>query len=697
MHEESDVLTLDYGQKPDIEQLIDSFSSTCSSLTEWNDQQKTNRETRFCIWTNQDLRTNKKTHKGAQPWKGASDLRVFIVDEQIRKDKSLLKMSLKRGALQANPVEGGDVRQAALVSQFMRWLVLTQMTEIDREVELLADYYLQEGLGVINTYWKRDVISFLSDITLEELLEGTDPEHQQIIINLIQDPENETEAAEAMLGIFPDIGKRQARKMVKSLREEGAMEFPQKDVVCNRPAIRARSLGRDIFFAENVVGEIQKAPAIYTLDYYTPEDLHSQIELSGWKKSWVERTSEIKATSDTLNIADNTDAFTQINNSDNDENLIPVVCAYYKAINKQGIQAIQYCVFSPDIPDDYAFADLLDYRPARYPFYEFALEVYGPKLINTRGYPELAKNFQQEIKSQRDMRIDAGWLRTIPPREGPPNRKPVDFGPGSYLPTRVPGEYRFADVPNFDPGSVEIENTVLANMRAYFGEGENDIANNEIKQELIDSWLTGWTKVLKDIYQLHHQFGNEIEKFRVMGATQKDVIMFQKANLSEKYDFYLSFAALSLDSEKYLKQLEALGDAMSKYNQRGTANFDGLLRTIANHINPTLGDEVIFPEEVATMKEVKETQDDFTNMMGGIAVDPPQNSNAQLRISVMQGIVDGTPDFPATDVQKALSESPEKQNRITKYIEKLQFQIEQRQNAQIGQLGGVPGGGIPER
>lgn len=694
MTDENDVNMLDFGEKPDVEKLIDSFSTTCTSLNEWNEQQKENRKTRFCIWDPQDRDSNRKTHTGAQPWRGASDLRVFVVDEQIKKDKGLLKMSLRRASLQANPVEGGDVRQAALVSQFMRWLVNTQMTEMGRESELLADYMLQEGIGIMQVIWKRETISYLGEKTIQDILSAVSPEVAETFITLLKDPESEAEAIDIMQDFFPDVGRRAAKKMLKSLREEGTIEYPAQEVVCNRPAVRARSLGRDIFFPENVVGDIQKSPYVFTLDYYTPEALHSQIKQSDWNKSWVDKASEIKATSDTINMDDNSDAFTEINKSTTEQNLIPVICAYYKTVNKQGLQAIQYCVFSPDIPDDYAYADLLNYKPARYPLYTFQLETYGPKLVNTRAYPETAKNFQQEIKSQRDMRIDSGWLRTIPPREGPPNRKPVDFGPGSYLPSRVQGEYRFADVPNFDPGSVEIEQSIRESMRNYFGEGEDSQANSVIKQELVDDWLTNWTFVLRDIYQHHLQFGNEVEKFRVIGASQQDVIEFKKGEMSHKYDFYMSFAALSLDSENYLKQLEMLGNAMGKFNQRGTANFDALLRTMANQINPTLGDEVIYPEEVATQKEIKETQDDFANMMNGIAVDPPQNANAQLRIGVIQQIVQGTPEFPATDVQAELSRSEEKQNRIQQYIQKLEFQMEQRQNAQIGLIGGTPGGGV---
>ncbi|WP_230685397.1 hypothetical protein, partial [Streptococcus pneumoniae] len=74
------------------------------------------------------------------PWEGASDIKVPTVDEICNQFVALDCQALERANIRAVPIEGGDLAKASLVSNFMRWLFLSQMTEIPTEAEILSNY-----------------------------------------------------------------------------------------------------------------------------------------------------------------------------------------------------------------------------------------------------------------------------------------------------------------------------------------------------------------------------------------------------------------------------------------------------------------------------------------------------------------------------------------------------------------------------
>lgn len=111
---------------------------------------------------------------------------------------------------------------------------------------------------------------------------------------------------------------------------------------------------------------------------------------------------------------------------------------------------------------------------------------------------------------------------------------------------------------------------------------------------------------------------------------------------------------------------------------------------VARVFGPVAADRLILPKETAVDKEVKETQNDIAKMAAGVDIDPPMNSATQVRQQVIQQWQQGSQDNPATDVQQRLATDEALKKRIEKYTKQLQFQEQQRQNAQIGRQGAAP-------
>jgi len=686
-------------REPDVAALSSALRDTLNDLGGWIDQQKENFDVRHNIWTGQtkDGRKQGSPNSPAFPWEGASDLKPFIVDEFCNNDVDLLTTSLYQANYSAVPVESGDLRRARMVSSFMRWMVQSQVKEIRRETEILANYFVEKGIGIMGVFWERQTNVKSVDIKLSDIAK-----HSPEFIQFIHDPELDEQTAEMFQMKIPDLSTADAKKVVKGLREDGLGKFPKKVQTVNRPRVKAYTVDEDFFFPVNTY-DLQTAPFVFTSEYFTPQELRNKILNDGWDEKWVEEVIEKTIGSDfsvTTSIQDrrtigrdNTFGF------DKTTNLVRIATAWEWATDDEGVPGVWLTVFHPDL-DGFGKFELFNYDPVRFPFVAFARERRTRRLLDTRGVPEIGKPFQDEIKVQRDSRVDRTAMATCPPRRYPVGRAPKNWGPGTLLATRRDNEYGFVEIPKFDQGSIEIEGVIRDSMDEYFGRNNpnNDpVAAQTKRQAMVNRFLESYAQVLNQMFSLHTQFGPEEEFFRVVGEVPEEEQMdrYIKSNNAEKYDFYLDFNVLNQDSEVMLKRIETIGQMILSYDQTGQTDMGKFLQKAISAIDPTLGDAITIPQQSAQMKEIEKTQEDMTKIFAGFDVDPPENANVELRQQVAQSWLQGSEEVPATDIQERLQSDELFAGRIENYMKKLNFQSQQRQNAEIGRRGGKPGNAVP--
>jgi len=419
-------------REPDIAALSTALEDTLNDLGGWIDQQKTNFDTRHQIWPGQtkDGRKNGSPNDPAFPWEGASDLKTFIVDEMINNDVDMLTNALYQANYSAIPTETGDLRRARLVSSFMRWMMQTQVKELRREAEILANYFLEKGFGVMGVFWERKQDLISRTITLDQILQQS-PD----FASFLQDPELDIQTANLLKQGFNDLSQRDAKRMVKELREQGTTTLPQVVTTFNRPRLRAYTVDEDFFLPVNTF-DLQAAPFVFTSEYYTPQELRNKVETDNWNKAWVDEVIDKTIGKDftitsgindrrTLG-RDNTFGFDQTTN------LVRVATAWEHATNEKGVPGVWTTVFHPEL-DGWGKFELFNYSPVRYPFVPFARERRTRRLLDTRGVPEIGKYHQDEIKVQRDSRVDRTSLATCPPRRYPAGRAPKNWGPGTSV------------------------------------------------------------------------------------------------------------------------------------------------------------------------------------------------------------------------------------------------------------------------
>ena len=698
---------------PNMFRLARAYQQVCTDLNPRIRQDELNYDTRHCVWPGQsaDQRKNAVRSGDTQPfpWKGASDLRVHVVDEIINHGVAIDVMALAKANVRAVAVEGGDLAKAAIVSNFMRWLVLSQMTELPDEAEVLANYRRERGLGILGVFWDSRVQKTQQKISLAEIAD-TAPD----VATAIQNGLFPEEIATLLRQFFPEISAKKAKRMVKELAENGETTVPFTIQQVNRPMVRAYAVGEDIFLPPNTT-DLQSARSIFRKALLSPEAAREKVISEGWDKDYVEDAIE-----HCIGAAEMTPQFTTgnvdtrygtdrlgVSGSDIPAGLLEFVYAYERLSDEDGVPGIYCTVFCPSLhlandqeaEKQYAKHELLGYRDGEYPFVEFPIEKLSRFLLDTRGQPEVLRGDQDAIKTEVDARRDNASLSTCPPVTHPVGREPGRIGPGAMVSERRPGEYGYMAVPPAPQASVEIQGNIEARTRKYAGRPTAEDTTNEwqVKQQkqIAYGWLNKWQIVFRKVFTLHMQYGPDEEFYRVIGQQSDKPSKFNKADFNGKYDLYLAYDVLNNDPEMWQAKIKAMGEVAAQFDRNGQVDYSKLLQKAFDMIDPILAEDVLVPQEMAAQKEVTETQGDISRMWAGVDLDAPQTGiNPELRLQVIKNWMTGVPDNPAVDVQARVMADESLRKRIERYSQQLQFQLDQRENAQIGRIGTAPAGSV---
>jgi hypothetical protein len=674
----------EYETEPDIESLKNDFERCRHNLSYYLDINEEARDIRRNNWPGKS-KTGRKEGPDSFPWPGASDLEANLVSPLIEGDIAVLKSAINKGNLIAAPTESGDIASASTVTQFMRWRIST-MDELQREASVAANYLLETGVAFMGVHFRQEVTRVLKPITLEEIA-ATSPD----LATAIADDEMKESALEFLQGTFPTLSKKRLNKMLRELRKNGSTEMPVDKTVVSRPTVRSYELGRDLIVDSNIM-DLESARAIYTVNYFTPEQLRAKVRTDGFDEDFVDEVIENTTGSyDNSYNGNSGDVLIGQNQAPHHyDGLIRLVTAYRRESDEDGIGMCCVTTFS-ERAETYAKKYIMSVDNGRYPFVVFTREQLSRRLFDSRGYPELLRSMQISVKREMDSRADAASLSTCPPLEYMIGRRPERIGAGSQIPVRRRGEIGYMETPRPHPASMEVEMQIrgLANKLTGRATSEQDaVEANIVRQNLVNTWLQGFSQVLKKMWAMDREYNAEVF-FRVTNASQAmNLVMDETAPL---YDFTLTFNTINNDEEKVIEKLQSVGQIMAQYDRQGTARYDVFLRTFLDAIDPNLASQLIMPAEEASTKEIIETSNDLAKISSGQVVNAPEGANGQLRLQVIQQYIQGTEQIPGTDVQQRLEQDENFRARMETYSGQLNHQLQQQQNALTGQLGTPPG------
>ncbi len=670
---------LTYAQEtPDVAALKDAYDRTISDLGWYFDSTRDSYDYRRNIWTGKS-KDQRKHGADAFPWEGAADTEVHLIDDCINTYVALFMSSLGRANIRAYPVEMSDIGRARVVSAFLKWMVASYIPDFRRQMELGANYLLERGLMVTYVGWQKEDRTFLQKLDINQIAQMS-PDLAKIILDGGADDKLITLFQQQ----FPATRESRLKKALKQLRKEGVAEIPVVRQSVNCPMVQALAPDGDVFFPAYTI-DPNKSPYCFWRVLMTAQEIMQKVATEGWSEEWAKEVIE-KAKGGATNEPRASYSSVQRNVPAAETNeLYEVVYCYQRLISDEdGSEGIYCTVFHPTYigkPNEqlYAKRELLNGYD-NYPFVVTKLGEDNKRLYELATIPGRLIGNQNNVKVERDSRIDRNSLATVPPIMHPAGNPPADWGPKAYVPYRRMGEFQFGPVPQYNPGSVEIERTLLEETDKQMGLSPENPLSAVKQQWFVDKFLCHVRDVLRLAFKCYQRFGPEEVFFRVTGSP--DPIRFGRGDPDENFDIQLDFDVLMRDPENMEKQLTQFA-SLIQFDRNGRINMDRLLEAMAASINPLLADAVLQPAEAAQQQVVKQVTDDLSKIYAGIEVGARPNG-AQIAMQTIQQYTQ------QPDVMERLNNDEAFRGRLEKYVQQYAFQLQQAQNAQIGKIGTAP-------
>lgn len=683
------------GKGPDFPSLARAYQKTVADCQSYVDQCTQNYQTRYALWNGQSADGKKHAREGAKidptPWDGASDLRVYLADNIINKKVAMVLMAIRKANLVAVPVAGGDVKREKLVANFMRWLIRTQIPGLDREEELLANYIYEKGAAITGQFWEKTQEKRLEMVNVEDFQQEfpdldfagalATGEIDEMILETLQ--------------VVYSVNATRAGRMLADLKEFGHTTVPVIGKEKSYPVIRAFNLDSNVFIPPQTT-DLERATAIWRVEYFTPEQLRALVITDSWDAAWVEAAID-KCRGQLINLAitdtnvnqpfSRSFIYTQQRFSD----LIGVVYGYQRLSDEQGIPGIYLTIFNPNLAPDkdqkgYAKFGLYGDAGGAYPFVLHRREFLSRKLHDSRGIPEPLKPYQEQIKAHRDSRIDTASINIMPPLFYPLGRPPNKWGAGARVPERRPNEYHYGTPIPYDESTLVSEDKLNDFAKDYvgFGTKDEDPAVLPLENQVeVEKWLTGWAKAYNQVWKLYQRFGSSEVYFRVIGLQEAEPTLFKQAGDEEEMEFYLSFDVQSMDFEQMNEKFKSIDEAVMALDRDGTVNYSEYLQIRLDSIDPNIAQRILQPVSVGQAKVVDEVQDDLTKIAAGINVNARINTPPQIALMTIQNYMQ------SPDVQMRYQTDPAFKERLDAYAKQNQMNADQQQNAQIGKRGAM--------
>ena len=670
------------GEEPDVTTLRYAYDQTVTELEAYFDLCRTSYDDRRNWWPGKS-RDHRKHGADAFPWEGASDIECHVIDERITRLVSLFMSALKRANVRAFPVESSDIARSKLVSGFLKWMVSSgYIPRFYREMELGANYLLERGILISYVGWHREDRRFLQTLDLRQIAQIS-PE----VADAIQSGEEDEALVELLKATFEGTTDRRAKKALKELRKTGEAELPVVRRQVNAPEVKTLAPDGDFFFPPYVT-DPQRAPYCFWRTYYTPQELENKVATEGWDEDFVDYVIEHYRGVNIDSIEREQEGRRSISLTDNAyeaEELIEITYCYQRLIDQEdGSEGIYCTVFHREFDGNettqgYAKFELLNgYED--YPVVVTKLSEDSKRLYDTNTIPSVLRGIQNQVKVERDSRIDRNSLATLPPILHPVGQAPSDWGPGRMIPYRRKGDLDFAPTPSYNQGSLEMEQTQLSQADRLVGLDEGSSISQIRQQFLVDKFLSHTAEVLRMAYRCFQRFGPDEVFFRVTGTP--DPIQFNKGNPDENFDILISFDVQNTDPDTVKNKLQQFVQ-LNQLNANNRLNVDNLLDIAAAEIDPVMADAVLQPVETAQQEMVKNVTDDLAKIYSGIEM-PARPAGAQIAIQVIQQY------SSQPDIAQRLQTDPAFAARLEKYAGQYTFQMQQAQNAQIGRVGTAP-------
>jgi hypothetical protein len=675
--------SLTYVQKePDVETLRYAYEQTTTELEAYFDLCRTSYDDRRNFWPGKS-RDHRKHGADAFPWEGASDIEAHTIDERITRLVSMFMSSLNRANIRAYPVEAGDTAKAKVVSNFLKWMSTSgYIPRFKQEMELGANYLLERGMLITYVGWHREDRTFLQNLDLAQIGQ-MNPD----VFRAIESGEQDDEIGFMLQQTFPTATPKRIKQALKDLRKNGEAKLPVVKRQIDAPEVKTLAPDGDFFFPTYVT-DPQRAPFCFWRTFYTPQELKNKVVTDDWDEEFVDYVIEHYRGVQVYSVEREQEGRRSSSLTDSGyeaDELIEIVYGYQRLIDEEdGSEGIYQTIFHKNFDGDngtpsYAKFELMN-GYEEYPVVVTKLSEDSKRLYDAQTIPHLLRGIQNQVKVERDSRIDRNSIATIPPILHPVGQAPTDWGPGRMIPYRRKGDLDFAPTPAYNSGSVEIEQTLERVADKLVGLDEGSQMSTVRLQFLTNKFLAHVAEVLKMSFKCFQRFGPDSIFFRVTGVPES--LELNKGDPNEEFDIIVNYDVLNSDPDVIEQKIEAFKN-LTQLDSSGRININSLLEVAAASIDPVLSDNILQPAEQAQEQVMKDVTDDLAKIYAGIEM-PARPNGGQTALQMIEQYT------AQPDVGQRMQVDQAFAARLQKYAGQYTFQMQQMQNAQIGRIGTNP-------
>lgn len=662
---------------------------------------------RHCIWPNQTTDGRKWANgeigskEDVFPFPGASDLRIRTAGELVTLKKAICIASLRRAVEKIEPMEGNDAETAGYQRTLLRWIVRNQLgSSFWNQAALAADWHLNDspGVAIIGTYVHEEAAVELRDMTSDQLalmIMQRNPEVDAAA--MLADPAYEALLVKYMEDLFPHLLGATLRRMVRDIITTGACKYPWPVAKPNVPEVCVHRIYDDIFVPYDTPQDIQKARKIFVREWIDEVELRARVLTMDYSEEFVD--AMLANQSKRGNVGSAGETFLAYGAGGEYFNTVPddtykkqfeIITAYWRASNKDGVPGIYTVDFSYSINMAATPAGLLDYPHGKYPFVALCRNHLTRRLLDATGIPEEVGTDQEYAKRFADLISDFTSLKAFKQFEVPASRGiVVKLRPFAQHNVTRHGDVAPLDLAGETPQTLPLIIRDHSNrVDRFYGVPSKEVSEvitQILDQNLVDNWLTAWSDVLLQVMQLAQYYLDD-ETIALATGTANSGAPKTKDAIAGAFDFTMGLHVGELNLDFYLKVMDAFSKLIVPMDRDASIVYSKAVQYFSRAIDPYLAAATLRPVEAATEAEIEDEKAKVSQIATGIEpVIRDKGENNALRLQTITEMLQKNPYLAA-----AIQARPDSRAMLEARIQGHQFQITQRENAQIGRIGTSP-------
>lgn len=756
--EKNPMSQLDPREKLDCSRLIEELKNALirTGKCDYFKRMQRNMEARYCIWPDQheDGRKWKKERRlkpGENeeifPWVGASDCRVRKIDEIAKERVGFMKAAYDRTDSRISPrdmMPNEDLMQkSAIWTMVSNFYLESSKRELRRENARWCDIAETYGHSLLYVDWQETKQLDKRSITQDQMLvlvseaavqvvralrgkayvdAGTEvpadlvspAEDQQLreaamrkLNDMIEDPDQLKTLAEQVRAFDPLMTVAESRRVAKGLNRKGEAVYHIPVIRDSGPVAQALTPMLDVIYPPETTN-VKEAPWIAMPEWVLDTTLRERVETMGYDSGVVEAVidrgpgtsfeTESLLGHDLDWVASRGVVGRRIAKKEDRARSWQIMHIYYRATSATGIPALYHTVAFGGLPEKELMHEACEHAHGNYPFIERMAQIERATLIECEGIGEISYTDQQEIKVQRDMRVDNASVQMQPPALVPMNHSGgrLDYRPRAQIPVRLTaggGKPEFLQLRVDATQSKEVENTTKQSLDELWFRGPtvDEAVKQTMRQVMVNDFLSDLEAARRMMWRLIQERATDKVRAGVVDGVAVNAEV-SRDDIQGGVSMQMHFDVTDLDYKLVETKAKLLREVVAPLDRSGNMPTDEICRVLLASFAPGWARVLTRPSALVREEEVGDEKKALGDILNGL--EPPYipGKNHELRLQILQqALTTPNPDGSPSRVQRILAENPDVMALLENRMKFHEVQKQQtKDNPAIGRLGVEP-------